>query len=67
VGHDEPSLAFKSSEPGSGIEITYEVTLPKEPPTKPRKDGSGGTWTFELRPTFWLGLTSATPSRRPSS
>jgi hypothetical protein len=37
--------------------MTYEVTLPKEPPTKPKNDGSGGTWTFELRPTFWLGLT----------
>ena len=57
VGHDEPSLAFRSSEPGSGNDMTYEVTLPKEPPTKPKNDGSGGTWTFELRPTFWLGLT----------
>ena len=57
VGHDEPSLAFKSSEPGSGNDMTYEVTLPKDPPTKPKNDGSGGTWNFELRPTFWLGLT----------
>jgi hypothetical protein len=43
VGHDEPSLAFRSSEHGSGNDITYEVTLPKEPPTKPKNDGSGGT------------------------
>ncbi|HUK95542.1 MAG TPA: hypothetical protein VLU96_10860 [Gaiellaceae bacterium] len=23
----------------------------------PQNDGSGGTWNFELRPTFWFGLT----------
>jgi hypothetical protein len=57
VGHDEPSLEFKSSEPGSGNDLTYEIRLPKEPPQKPKADGSGGTWNFELRPTFWLGLT----------
>jgi hypothetical protein len=57
VGHDEPSLEFKSGEPGSGYDMTYNVRLPKDPPTKPRADGSGGTWNFELRPTFWFGLT----------
>jgi hypothetical protein len=57
VGHDEPSIAFRSSRPGSGNDITYRLRLPKEAPVKPRNDGSGGTWTFELRPTFWLGLT----------
>jgi hypothetical protein len=67
VGHDEPSVAFRSSEPGSGNDITYELRLPREPPIKPRNDGSGGTWTFELRPTFWFGLTLCDTSRRPSS
>ncbi len=57
VGHDEPSLEFKSGEAGSGNDQTYTIRLPKEPPVKPRADGSGGTWNFELRPTFWLGLT----------
>jgi hypothetical protein len=57
VGHDEPSLEFKSGEPGSGNDMTYDIRLPKEPPVKPRNDGSGGTWNFELRPTFWFGLT----------
>jgi hypothetical protein len=57
VGHDEPSLLFKSSEPGSGNDITYTITLPREAPIIPRNDGSGGTWNFELRPTFWFGLT----------
>ena len=57
VGHDEPSLLFKSGEPGSGNDMTYVVRLPNDPPTKPKQDGSGGTWNFELRPTFWFGLT----------
>jgi hypothetical protein len=57
VGHDEPSLEFKSGEAGSGNDMTYTLRLPKEPPEKPKNDGSGGTWNFELRPTFWFGLT----------
>jgi len=57
VGHDEPSLAFRSSRPGSGNDITYNLRLPKEPPIVPQNDGSGGTWNFQLRPTFWFGLT----------
>ena len=57
VGHDEPSVLFKSSVPGSGNDITYELTLPLEPKQKPENDGSGGTWDFQLRPTFWFGLT----------
>jgi len=57
VGHDEPSLQFKSGEPGSGNDITYHIRLPKDPKQQPKADGSGGTWNFELRPTFWFGLT----------
>jgi len=57
VGHDEPSIEFKSGEPGSGNDMTYRLRLPKDPPEQPKADGSGGTWNFELRPTFWFGLT----------
>ena len=57
VGHDEPSVAFRSSEPGSANDMTYTLRLPDDPSTKPQQDGSGGTWNFELRPTFWFGLT----------
>jgi hypothetical protein len=57
VGHDEPSVIFKSGVPGSGNDITYDITLPKDPPQQPQADGSGGTWNFQLRPTFWFGLT----------
>jgi hypothetical protein len=58
VGHDEPSLEFKSGVSGSGNDITYTMTLPTEPSTFPTASGaSGSTWNFQLRPTFWFGLT----------
>ncbi len=58
VGHDEPSLEFKSNVPGSGNNATYVITLPKDPTAQPNASGAGGTtWNFELRPTFWFGMT----------
>jgi hypothetical protein len=56
VGHDEPSLLFYSNEPGSGFNQIYRLRLPKDPPRLPKQDGSGGTWNFQLRPTFWFGM-----------
>ena len=58
VGHDEPSLEFKSSIPGSGNDMTYVMTLPRDPKTQPNASGAAGTtWNFQLRPTFWFGMT----------
>jgi hypothetical protein len=58
VGHDEPSVEFKSGVPGSGNDMTYTVTLPQDPKQFPNASGAGGTtWNFQLRPTFWFGLT----------
>jgi hypothetical protein len=58
VGHDEPSVLFKSGRPGSGNDMTYTVTLPRDPKVQPNASGNGGTtWNFQLRPTFWFGLT----------
>ena len=56
VGHDEPSLLFYSNRSGSGNSSVYELTLPKDPPTSPTQDGSGGTFNFQLHPTFWVGM-----------
>src|ERR1700759_1739401 len=55
VGHDEPSVLFKSSVPGSGNDMTYTVTLPRDPVIQPSNSGIGTTWNFQLRPTFWFG------------
>jgi hypothetical protein len=57
VGHDEPSLEFKSHVAGSGNDIAYLMTLPTEPNAFPTQSGVGATWNFQLRPTFWFGLT----------
>jgi hypothetical protein len=66
VGHDEPSIEYKSGIPGSGNDMTYTVTLPKDPKKQPNASGSGGTtWNFELRPTFWFGLTMCDTESAP--
>jgi hypothetical protein len=56
IGHDEPATLFYSNKPGSGNDVTYQMRLPKDPPTTPRQNGSGGTDNFQLRATFWLGM-----------
>ena len=66
VGHDEPSVLFKSGRPGSGNDMTYTITLPKDPKTQPNASGAGGaTWNFQLRPTFWFGLTMCDTESAP--
>jgi hypothetical protein len=66
VGHDEPSLEFKSGMAGSGNDMTYVMTLPKDPKAFPNASGAGGTtWNFELRPTFWFGLTMCDSESAP--
>ncbi|HET6865948.1 MAG TPA: hypothetical protein VFH80_08500, partial [Solirubrobacteraceae bacterium] len=66
VGHDEPSLEFKSNIPGSGNDVTYLMTLPKDPKTQPNASGAGGTtWNFQLRPTFWFGMTMCDSESAP--
>jgi hypothetical protein len=56
IGHDEPAVLFYSSEPGSGNSSLYHLTLPKDPPTLPKQDGSGGTFEFQLNVAFWFGM-----------
>jgi hypothetical protein len=56
VGHDEPALTFYDNRAGSGNNATYQLQLPKDPPVLPRQGGTGGTFNFELHPTFWVGM-----------
>jgi hypothetical protein len=56
VGHDEPSMIFYSSRPGSGSQSIYYVILPQDPPTAPEQGGAGGTYNFQLHPSFWFGM-----------
>src|SRR5476649_2047729 len=47
IGHDEPMVQFFSNRPGTGNDVTYRLRLPKDPPTLPRQDGSGGAFNFQ--------------------
>jgi hypothetical protein len=66
IGHDEPSTLFYSNRPGSGNNVSYQMVLPKDPPTRPKQDGSGGTFGFQLHPTFWLGMVMCDPNGSPN-
>jgi hypothetical protein len=66
TGHDEPSLLFYSSKAGSGNSNLYQLTLPKDPPTLPAQDGSGGTWNFQLHPAFWFGMALCDDQSAPN-
>jgi hypothetical protein len=65
IGHDEPSVLFKSSVPGSGNDLTYTITLPRDPVIQPSNSGLGSTWNFQLRPTFWFGMTMCDSESAP--
>jgi hypothetical protein len=56
IGHDEPMIQFFSNKPGSANDVTYQLVLPKDPPTPPKQDGSGGNAVFQQRITFWFGM-----------
>jgi hypothetical protein len=56
TGHDEPSVLFYSNRPGSGNNNRYRLVLPKDPPTLPTQDGTGGTFNFQNRIAFWFGM-----------
>jgi hypothetical protein len=53
VGHDEPTVLFYSNKAGSGNNMSYKVTLPREPkgPFSEKK-----SYDFELTPAFWIGM-----------
>jgi hypothetical protein len=65
-GHDEPSLLFYSTTPGSGNSNVYHLTLPTDPATPPAQNGAGGTWNFMLHPAFWFGMALCDNQSAPS-
>jgi hypothetical protein len=55
VGHDEPSLGFYSTKPGSGNRMRYAITLPRDPsPAHPTAPGK--SYNFELHGALWFGM-----------
>jgi hypothetical protein len=53
VGHDEPAVLFYSTKAGSGNDMTYKVTVPREPKGAYSEHKS---YDFELNAAFWFGM-----------
>jgi hypothetical protein len=66
TGHDEPSILFYSNVPGSGNSSIYQLRLPKDPPTLPKQNGTGGTFNFQLHPAFWFGMALCDDQSAPN-
>ena len=54
--HGEPSALLYSHRCGSGNDNYYLLRLPKDPPTLPNQQGTGGAFNFQLHPAFWFGM-----------
>lgn len=66
TGHDEPALLFYSNLPGSGSSGTYHLRLPKDLPTPPSQNGTGGVFNFMLHPSFWFGMAMCDDQSAPN-
>ena len=65
VGHDEPSDLFYSNVPGSGNQMRYTLTLPRDPsPSAPLTPGK--SFNFELHPAFWFGMAMCDTQSYPN-
>jgi hypothetical protein len=66
VGHDEPSVKFISSAPGSGNSMTYNMQLGADPKKMPTADGTVTDYA-ELSPAPWFGLPLCDPRSYPQN
>src|SRR2546428_4025626 len=42
------------------------LRLRKDPPQKPKQDGTGGTFNFQLHPAFWFGMALCDTESAPN-
>ena len=66
VGHDEPSVKFISSAPGSGNTMTYLAKIPVDPPGLPTPSGSVTNYG-QLSVAPWFGLPMCDPKSYPQN
>jgi hypothetical protein len=64
IGHDEPSVKFISSTPGSGNTMTYLTKLPVDPKQSPTPSGSVTNYG-QLSVAPWFGLPMCDPQSYP--
>jgi hypothetical protein len=66
VGHDEPSVKFISSQPGSGNTMTYLMKLSRDPARAPTASGSVVDYG-QLSVAPWFGLPICDPKSYPQN
>jgi hypothetical protein len=66
VGHDEPSVKFISTAPGSGHTMTYLMKVPVDPKRAPTASGSVTDYG-ELSIAPWFGLPMCDPRSYPQN
>jgi hypothetical protein len=66
IGHDEPSVKFISSTPGSGNTMAYLTKLPVDPRQSPTASGSVTNYG-ELSVAPWFGLPLCDPKSYPQN
>jgi hypothetical protein len=67
IGHDEPSIRFVSSRPGSADDVTFNETLPRDPAAAPtvNQPGADVTHHFELTVAPWFSMVLCDPNSTP--
>lgn len=60
IGHDEPATQFYSQVPGSGNNVQYTLSLPRE-------HSLPATQTFENQIAFWLSMALCDPGSFPQA
>ena len=66
IGHDEPSVKFISSTPGSGNTMTYLTKIPVDPHRSPTPSGSVTNYG-QLSVAPWFGLPMCDPKSYPQN
>ena len=69
VGHDEPDMTFLSGSAGSGNNVTWTETLPRDPSAAPTVStpGSDVSHWFELSVAPWFSMAMCDPNSNPQS
>jgi hypothetical protein len=69
IGHDEPTIQFLSTKPGTGDNVTWNQQLPVDPAAAPTDNSPGSpvTHTFELTVAPWLSMMMCDPNSYPQT
>jgi hypothetical protein len=69
IGHDEPDMTFLSNARGSGDDVTWTETIPRDPSRAPtvKHPGSDVSHWFELTPAPWFSMAMCDPNSYPNT